>query len=167
MTEENMSRIREEILDRLLAYTRGIDRLDEESLLSAFHPGATMTDYGPEPMSIEDFVSHAIPSLRNRFVATQHRVSNIRIEINDGTAVVESYVLAYHIEESDGIRKLHTFNGRYIDEYSEREGQWKIHQRTLRKDWTKIEDIGDEMAGTWPSSARDQTDPIYTARSNS
>jgi len=167
MSEENVSRIREEVLDRLLAYTRGIDRLDEESLLSAFHPGATMKDYGPEPMSIEDFVSHAIPSLRNRYVATQHRVSNIRIEINDDTAVVESYVLAFHVEENDEGSKLHTFNGRYIDEYSEREGQWKIHQRTLRKDWTKTESIEEEMAGTWPLSSRDRTDPIYTAKSNS
>ncbi|GIR37189.1 MAG: hypothetical protein CM15mP49_25740 [Actinomycetota bacterium] len=31
---------RAEIVDALLSYTRGIDRLDEESVTSAFHPGA-------------------------------------------------------------------------------------------------------------------------------
>ena len=163
MSEPDALKAREEIHDRLLAYTRGIDRLDTESLLSAFHPGAIMCDYGPEPMTIEDFASYALQSLRNRFLATQHRVSNIRIEIDNDTAVVESYVLAYHVEAAADGKILHTFNGRYIDEYSLREGQWKIHQRTLRKDWSKLENIEEEMAGTWPSSARDMTDPIYIA----
>ena len=122
-----------------------------------------MRDYGPTPMTIEDFTSHALPSLRERFIATQHRVSNIRIEIDDATALVESYVLAYHVEETDAGNKLHTFNGRYIDEYSLRNNEWKIHQRTLRKDWSKTEEISEEMAGTWPTSTRDRSDPIYTA----
>ena len=47
---------RAEIVDCLLSYTRGIDRLDKESVISAFHPGATLNNYGPDPMSIEDFV---------------------------------------------------------------------------------------------------------------
>jgi len=163
MADPDVTKVREEILDRLLAYTRGIDRLDEESLLSAFHSGAIMCDYGPEPMTIEDFATYALPSLRNRFIATQHRVSNIRIEIDEHTAVVESYVLAYHVQVAEDGKVLHTFNGRYIDEYSLRDGQWKIHQRTLRKDWSKVETIDEEMGGTWPSSARDRTDPIYTS----
>jgi hypothetical protein len=165
MTGTDTITARFEIHDRLLAYTRGIDRLDEDSLLSAFHPGAVMCDYGPSPMTIEDFASHALPSLRKRFIATQHRVSNIRIEIDDVTALVESYVLAYHVEETDSGNKLHTFNGRYIDEYSLRDNEWKMHQRTLRKDWSKTEDISEEMAGTWPASGRDRSDPIYTAGS--
>ena len=163
MEQPDLVDARTEIHDRLLSYTRGIDRLDTDLVLSAFHPGAQLCDYGPDPLSVEDFASYAIPSLRERFVATQHRVSNIRIEIDGGLAVLEAYVLAYHVQESDDGRILHTFNGRYIDECSFREGEWKIHKRTLRKDWTKVEKIDNEMTGTWPSSARDQTDPIYTA----
>ena len=161
MEQPDLVVARVEIHDRLLSYTRGIDRLDSDLVLSAFHPGALLYDYGPDPMSVEDFASYAIPSLGKRFVATQHRVSNIRIEIDGDLAVLEAYVLSYHVQESEGERILHTFNGRYIDECSLREGAWKIHKRTLRKDWTKVEKIDEEMSGTWPSSARDHTDPIY------
>ncbi|GIR37190.1 MAG: hypothetical protein CM15mP49_25750 [Actinomycetota bacterium] len=49
-------------------------------------------------MPIESFVEYALPSLKQRYYATQHRVSNIRVEIKDDKALVESYVLAYHVE---------------------------------------------------------------------
>ena len=114
-------------------------------------------------MTVENFVEYALPSLRKRYVATQHRVSNIRVEIVGGRALVESYVLAFHVESRDEINRLHTFNGRYIDEFEQLEGVWKIRKRQLRNDWSKVEDISEEMAGSsvWLKSSRDGSDPIY------
>ena len=154
---------RAEIVDALLSYTRGIDRLDKESVILAFHPGAILNNYGPEPMPIEDFVEYALPSLEQRYSATQHRVSNIRIEISQDNALVESYVLAYNIEADEGSKRLHTFNGRYIDTFKNLDGQWKISERSLRNDWSKVEDITTEMAGSsvWVASSRNTDDPIY------
>tara|TARA_B100000902_G_C27294577_1_gene909176 strand:+ start:1704 stop:2201 length:498 start_codon:yes stop_codon:yes gene_type:complete len=154
---------RAEIVDALLSYTRGIDRLDKESVISAFHPGATLNNYGPEPMSIEEFVEYALPSLEKRYAATQHRVSNIRVEISQDRALVESYVLAYHIESGEGPTRLHTFNGRYIDTFTLLDGHWKINERSLRNDWSKVENIDEEMAGAsvWVMSDRNDDDPIY------
>ena len=154
---------RTEIVDALLSYTRGIDRLDKESVISAFHPGATLNNYGPEPMSIEEFVEYALPSLEKRYAATQHRVSNIRVEISQDRALVESYVLAYHIESGEGPTRLHTFNGRYIDTFTLLDGHWKINERSLRNDWSKVENIDEEMAGAsvWVMSDRNDDDPIY------
>ena len=154
---------RVEIVDALLSYTRGIDRLDKESVISAFHPGAILNNYGPEPMPIEDFVEYALPSLKQRYSATQHRVSNIRIEIKEDRALVESYVLAYHVKSSESSKQLHTFNGRYIDTFALRDAHWKISERFLRNDWSKIDDITEEMAGSsvWVKSRRDADDPIY------
>ncbi len=154
---------RAEIVDALLSYTRGIDRLDRESVISAFHPGATLNNYGPEPMSIEEFVEYALPSLEKRYAATQHRVSNIRVEISQDRALVESYVLAYHIESGEGPMRLHTFNGRYIDTFTLLDGHWKINERSLRNDWSKVENIDEEMAGAsvWVMSDRNDDDPIY------
>jgi len=154
---------RAEIVDALLSYTRGIDRLDKESVISAFHPGATLNNYGPEPMSIEEFVEYALPSLEKRYAATQHRVSNIRVEISHDRALVESYVLAYHIESGEGPTRLHTFNGRYIDTFTLLDGHWKINERSLRNDWSKVENIDEEMAGAsvWVMSDRNDDDPIY------
>ena len=154
---------RAEIVDKLLSYTRGIDRLDKQSVISAFHPGATLNNYGPNPMSIEDFVEYALPSLQKRYSATQHRVSNVRVEINGDKALVESYVLAYHIESGKDSKRLHTFNGRYIDTFTYSNRQWKISERSLRNDWSKVEDISVEMAGSsvWVASSRSTDDPIY------
>ena len=154
---------RAEIVDALLSYTRGIDRLDKESVIAAFHPGAILNNYGPDPMPIEDFVEYALPSLEQRYSATQHRVSNIRIEIKEDKALVESYVLAYHVKLSESSKQLHTFNGRYVDTFTLLDGHWKISERFLRNDWSKVEDITDEMAGSsvWVKSRRDVDDPIY------
>lgn len=154
---------RVEIVDALLSYTRGIDRLDKESVISAFHPGAILNNYGPEPMPIEDFVEYALPSLKQRYSVTQHRVSNIRIEIKEDRALVESYVLAYHVKSSENSKQLHTFNGRYIDTFALRDAHWKISERFLRNDWSKVDDITEEMAGSsvWVKSRRDADDPIY------
>tara|TARA_A100001037_G_C14842029_1_gene496971 strand:+ start:84 stop:581 length:498 start_codon:yes stop_codon:yes gene_type:complete len=154
---------RVEIVDALLSYTRGIDRLDKESVISAFHPGAILNNYGPEPMPIEDFVEYALPSLKQRYSATQHRVSNIRIEIKEDRALVESYVLAYHVKLSENSNQLHTFNGRYIDTFALRDAHWKISERFLRNDWSKVDDITEEMAGSsvWVKGRRDADDPIY------
>ena len=154
---------RAEIVDALLSYTRGIDRLDKESVIAAFHPGAILNNYGPDPMPIEDFVEYALPSLEQRYSATQHRVSNIRIEIKEDKALVESYVLAYHVKSSESFKQLHTFNGRYVDTFTLLDGHWKISERFLRNDWSKVEDIADEMAGSsvWVKSRRNVDDPIY------
>lgn len=150
----------------LLRYTRGIDRLDGEMVASAFHPGAVCKDYGVDEMTIEDFVTYAIPRLESGYSATQHRVSNIAIELAGDAAVCEAYVLAFHIQQTDDNPRLHTFNGRYIDQCHKRDGEWKISQRTLRVDWSKVETIDEPMSGQWVFSDRDRTDAVYTAPSS-
>ena len=164
MGDSSLTSQRVLIIDSLLSYTRGIDRLDAEAVSAAFHPGAILHHCGPEPMVIGDFVEYALPSLRKRFVATQHRVSNIRVEIDGDHALVESYVLAFHVEDTDGEKKLHTFNGRYIDQFERKNDFWRIQKRQLRNDWSKVESISEEMSGSavWEKSARDSSDPIYT-----
>jgi SnoaL-like domain len=140
----------------LLTYCRGIDRLDGAMVASAFHPGAELVDYGPQPLTIETFADYAPGSLAKKFVATQHRISNVRIELDDArtSAKVETYVLAFHVQDVDNIRLLHTFNGRYIDRFEERNGAWKIAKRVLRNDWSKVETIDAPMSGTYVASGR-------------
>lgn len=153
---------RQQIHDSLLSYCRGIDRLDPVSAAAGFHPGAELIGYGPEPLTIEAFAEHAVASLQKRFVATQHRISNTAIDLDDDHALVETYVLAFHVEPTDDGDRLHTFNGRYIDRFEPRDGEWKIVRRTLRKDWSKIEPIVTTMAGEWVASGRaGSPDPLY------
>ncbi len=151
------------IENALRSYCRGIDRLHSPSLEAAFHPGAMLVDYGPAPLTIEVFVQYALVSLGKRFVATQHRLSNITVElVGDAVARVESYVLAFHVEDGDGEPRLHTFAGRYIDRFEERDGAWKIARRDLRYDWSTVAAMSDGMTGTWIASGRDgSADPIF------
>ncbi len=154
--------IRTAIEDALRSYCRGIDRLHAPSIASAFHPGAALIDYGAQPLTIEQFVEHAVASLGRKFAATQHRISNISIERDGDRALVETYVLAYHVEIADDARRLHTFNGRYIDRFEQRGGQWRIEQRTLRNDWSTVEPMAASMSGTWVASGRGGSpDPIF------
>lgn len=171
---------RQQIHQALLSYCRGIDRLRPELISAAFHPGALLHDYGAEPMSIEQFAEHAPGTLKRKFAATQHRISNTTIEFDSdgggtpdptgdgsvdgdrGSATVESYVLAYHWEAAADGGRLHTFNGRYVDRFTELDGCWKIAQRHLRIDWSKVEPVEATMGDRWVHSGRgDDPDPLW------
>jgi hypothetical protein len=153
--------VRARIEDALRSYCRGIDRLDGSLIEAAFHAGALLIDYGGEPMTIEAFVPRALGSLGRKYVATQHRLSNIAITRDGDSALVESYVLATHVEVEGAGRRLHTFAGRYIDRFEERDGQWRIAQRTLRNDWSSVEPMGEPMSGSYAPSGRAGTpDPF-------
>ncbi len=158
--------LRAAVEDCLRSYCRGIDRLHAPSVTAAFHPGADLIDYGPQPLTIEAFVAYALGSLQRKFVATQHRISNITVERTGDVAVVETYVHATHVEESADGRRLHTFVGRYLDRFEERNGSWKIAQRTLRNDWSTVAPMAEAMSGTYvPSGRGDTPDPIWDAAS--
>jgi SnoaL-like domain len=155
--------LRAAVEDALRSYCRGIDRLHGPSIAAAFHPGAMLNDYGAQSLTIEMFVEHAIASLARRFVATQHRISNTTVEHRGDHALVETYVHATHVEVTDDGRRLLTFVGRYIDRFEERDGAWKIAQRTLRNDWSTSAPMGDPMSGTYvPSGRGDTADPIWS-----
>lgn len=152
-----------QIMDCLLAYTRGIDRLDSESIVSAFHPGATLEGYRNVPTTIEDFSSSVIKSLREKYSATQHRLSNTKINFYGEKATVETYVLAFHVMDGDSGTpdELVTFNGRYIDKFENRDGNWRITERLLRSDWSKIEIIDRKMPNSFITGDRNRNDVSY------
>ncbi|MEM9033888.1 MAG: nuclear transport factor 2 family protein [Actinomycetota bacterium] len=144
------------IVDQALAtYCRGVDRLDPAIIAEPFHDDALLIDYAPDPVPIGAFAERVVVSLGDRFYATQHRVSNLSVDLlDDGAARAEAYVLAFHAEDAKEGRRLHTFNGRYIDRYEERGGVWKISRRHLRVDWSSVTPIDQPMGGeeTWVPS---------------
>ena len=153
-----------QIVDCLLSYTRGIDRLDPGAILAAFHPGALLEGYQVDAfVPIEDFALPVVERLRKRYSSTQHRLSNTKIDFNNDGAIAESYILAYHVQPADGgsPERLWTFSGRYIDYFEDRDGQWRIAKRFLRADWTRIETIDEKMPNKFIAGSRDESDPIY------
>ena len=163
MTDSVDGVVRSDVEKCLLAYTRGVDRLDAELIASAFHPDAELDGYGrPGAMTVEAFVERAIPSLRDGYRATQHRISNLTIEHRGDHVATETYVLATHVRErADEADQLLTFCGRYIDRFEPCDGEWRIATRSLRVDWTRIEEIEQSMPGDYIPGARDLSDVSY------
>jgi hypothetical protein len=123
---------RQDILDTLTRFSRGMDRFDRETFLSAFHPDATIAA-GPfvgGPDALYDWASamHAQGQ-----VATHHNLLNLTCEIDGDTAHTELYYLfvGRNRDETNWIA-----GGRYIDRLERRDGTWRIALRTNAIEWS-------------------------------
>jgi hypothetical protein len=156
--------VRAAIADTLATYCRGIDRLDPDLVRAAFHDDGILIDYGsPDPVPAIAFADRAIESLRSKYLATQHRVTNTAVvEERPNRVVAESYILAFHVQDDENGKQLLTFNGRWIDTFERRDDErWRIAQRILRVDWTRVDPWTEDMPGNYVSSQRDRSDPVY------
>lgn len=122
---------RQDILDCVHRYCRGMDRLDRELLLSCYHPDALDHHGGfvGGPVEFWEYFSawHAKYNL-----AHHHTVSNHTVEVTGSTAHGETY-WQFESVNTDGSMSLH--GGRYIDRFEKRDGQWKIAARACLIEW--------------------------------
>src|SRR3979409_2503662 len=80
---------RQQIMDCMHRYTRGVDRVDEELIRSAFHPDAP-DFHGPVNGGVDAFLGYWLPLQAAREVS-QHYISNTTIDLDGDTAHVETY----------------------------------------------------------------------------
>ncbi len=122
---------RQEIMDCLTRFCRGIDRFDRELFLSAFHPDATIAAGSyvgpPEPNWTWAQAMH-----ESWQVMTHHNMLNHSVEIDGDTAHAETYYMfvARNRDETVWIA-----GGRYIDRLERRNGEWRIALRTNAIEW--------------------------------
>jgi hypothetical protein len=154
---------RQRIWECMLRYSRGMDRLDEELALSAYHPGA-IEDHGPVIAPCEQFVPNVIAFHRERELATQHILSNHSCEIDGDVAHAETYVHCFSVLPS-GKNRL-SF-GRFVDRLEKRDGRWGIVSRVSLPEGAMEVPMFDDRAGmvNLPGSlvhpSRDRDDPSY------
>ncbi|GGW62977.1 nuclear transport factor 2 family protein [Streptomyces xantholiticus] len=152
-----------EIRAVLQRYCRGLDRLDEELVKSAYHEDA-YDDRGVIRGNAHDFVKQIVPILRDTYTGTLHTLHGSTIEVDGDSAGVETYCTAYHYRESDGIKRVEQFAGRYIDRFELRDGVWKIARRVVLNDFSLAQEVpldpAEAQAGFNPSR-RDATDVSY------
>lgn len=154
---------REAIRDCLYRYCRAIDRCDGDLLRSVYWPGAN-DDHGTWSGPIEEFVPFVIPVLESR-QQTSHRISNVLIRIDGDEARVESYFDAYERPvRKDGTPNDVTVNGRYLDRFERRDGEWRIADRKVITDAFRVwKDSADWERGLYgtvlPMGARREDDP--------
>jgi hypothetical protein len=138
---------KDEIRDLTLNYCRGVDRHDEYTLRSLFHPDATV-DHGPGIFqgTATDFVTWLSGSLQA--VKTSHTmIGNQRIDLRGDTALVETYYNAqYRLDKPTG-REDVLVRGRHLDRFERRPegpgGVWKIMHRKVVMDWVRTEPVAD------------------------
>jgi hypothetical protein len=127
---------RQQILDCLLRYTRGVDRVDPELIRSAFHDDAR-DHHGPVNGTVDDFLSYWLPLQPPREVS-QHYTSNTTIDLDGDTAHVETYYVYY--QKLRGEDRLTITGGRYADRFERRPVGWRIALRVVVSEWAAAAD---------------------------
>lgn len=154
---------RQEILDCLVRFSRGIDRFDRELFLSAFH-GDAIIDAGEFVGGPEHLYAWASELHEVGQSATQHDLLNHSCEIEGVTAHTETYYLflARNRDETNWAA-----GGRYLDRLERRGGTWRIALRCNVVEWSGMiptapipfADVPDVHRNGAPSRSRE--DPSY------
>ena len=154
---------RQRIWECLLRYTRGMDRLDRDLVLSAYHPNG-MEDHGEFMASCERFTDQVLAFHREEEILTQHIMSNHRCDIEGNVAHAETYVSCYAVSrEGKGNYSL----GRFIDRLEKRDGRWGIVDRvSVREGSTDFPTNAfvanfSVQAESLARPTRDRADPSY------
>lgn len=138
---------KQEIVDLMYSYARGLDRAEENLVRSVFHPDATV-DFGPGIFqgTVSDFIGWVL-DVRGNMKATHHMIANIRVDLRGDTAFAESYFLTWHrLDKSTG-KEDFFLGGRYLDRLERRpggaSGVWKVAHRKQVKDWTRTTPVAE------------------------
>lgn len=154
---------RQQIWECLLRYARGMDRLDLELALSAYHPGA-IEDHGAVIAPCETFVPQVIEFHRQAEKVTQHILSNHACEIDGDTAHCETYTRCFSVMQEGPSRLAF---GRFVDRLERRDGRWGIVSRvSLPEGAIEVPAFDDragmiDLPGTLGLPRRDRNDPSY------
>jgi hypothetical protein len=123
---------RQDILDCLIRFSRGMDRFDRELFLSAFHSDAVIAagDFVGGPDALYDWASVLHEQGQS---STHHNLLNHTCEIDGDVAHTETYYLfaARNRDETNWVA-----GGRYIDRLERRAGTWKIAVRCNAVEWS-------------------------------
>ena len=159
---------KQEITEALTRFSRGMDRLDRDLFLSAFHEDAEMAA-GPFVGSVAECADWSFPMHEEGQILTHHALLNMTIDIDGDTAHTETYYLFVARNKDESLVQA---GGRYIDRFERRSkdgqrGAWKIALRTNAIEWAGLlpsipipfSDVPDLYGNGAP--ARDRTDPSY------
>ena len=124
-------------------YARGVDRLDGDLMKSAYWPEAT-DDHGVFVGNAMAFCDRVIDS-HQRFTATMHCCMNHAIEVSGTKGSGEIYNVTYVFRTDNGVDFLDTWFGRYLDQYENRNGEWRIIERICVHENTTSQSIDSHM----------------------
>jgi hypothetical protein len=123
---------RQAIRDLLTRYCRGMDRMDDEITISAYHPDA-IDDHGNIVAAPQPFIDWANATHELHSSLMQHMLTNHICEIDGDSAHAETYWLAV-ARHKDG-QTVTISGGRYLDRLEKRDGRWGIVRRKCLVEW--------------------------------
>lgn len=163
MTPEELERTVTELADRqairdvLMAYSRGIDRLDRELLISLYHEDA-IDDHGVFVGTREEFADWAIAMHTATHLSHQHCIFNFTCDLDGNVAHTETYYMFVGMNRTG--TPMAMSGGRYIDRLEKRDGRWAIAARVCVRDWAPLDEIPkvmDQAAMTVVKNLSEQT----------
>lgn len=79
---------------------------------------------------------------------SSHQWTNVSIDVDPeaGTAQSEAYCLNVNVMATDPPQHM-TSLLRYLDTWHRRDGKWKIAQRRVIKDWSRLEESREKPEG--------------------
>lgn len=129
---------REQIRDCIARLARGEDRRDSALIEQCYWQDANV-DFGIFTGSFAEYLAWVVPG-SPAVPLTLHTLGQSLIELHATVAAVETHVTSYHrIDMGEQHRDI-VIGGRYLDRMEQREGQWRIAQRTMLYDW--VSDYG-------------------------
>lgn len=129
---------RQQIHDCLMTYSRAVDRLDRELLLSVYHEDA-IDNHGVFVGSPVEFADWVFDMHNGAHLSHQHCQFNSTIDLAGDTAHAETYYMFVGMNRSG--KPLAMSGGRYIDRLEKRDGRWAIAARLCLRDWAPLEEI--------------------------
>lgn len=168
---------RDAIRDVIHRYCRAADRCDLEGFKACYWPDG-IDDHGFFGGNAWEFCDYVIPVLR-QIDSSIHAMTNTIIDIDGDRAFCESqWSVVHRLREGSELLDF-WHQGRYLDIFEKRNGQWRILLRTIATDMdrlVKIKDMRQIMAaaaaqmpesgrsvGNTPlAGARAPNDPVFT-----
>ncbi|MFC6621502.1 nuclear transport factor 2 family protein [Novosphingobium panipatense] len=123
---------KQEIRECLEAFSRGMDRFDRATYLSAFWEDGVMAA-GPFVGSPAACWDWAVPMHEAGQILTHHALLQSNIDVEGDTAHAETY---YQFIGRNRDESLWMAGGRYIDRLERRGDMWKIALRTNVIEWS-------------------------------
>jgi SnoaL-like domain len=123
---------KQDILDCLHRYARGMDRHDRDLARSAYHDDA-IDDHVAFVGGPDDFLSWAFEYHAGQ-ARHQHYITNHTIDLDGDQAHVETYFIFVATERNPESNQT-VFGGRYVDRFERRESRWGIAVRLCLVEW--------------------------------
>ena len=173
LSTENLEKILRELQDReairtvIATYSRGVDRLDRELLISVFHPDA-MDDHGVFLGSREEFADWAIANHTASHQSHQHCILTHTCDLDGDTAHTETYYMFVAMNRAGNsvTTPMVASGGRYIDRLEKRDGRWAIAVRVCIRDWAPISEICEPLDQSKLTVVQNQPEAILALMRN-